>query len=166
MFVSPYDMHVRAENNVIAMMASAMRATSTAGHAEDFLRQARTFVLAEGVALTGVLNIHRHIARAPGTAGCATCGTAGACRTLRQINDALAAYLTDQPPSVDSAEAWRRADAWFNANAGQRSPLVVEESADTYLVWPVPRTAGPDDRGLLVIDKRSGRLITPPGGGR
>jgi hypothetical protein len=163
MSAAAYDMHAGAERSVIAMMGCAMRATSTADHAENFLRHARTFVLAEGAALTGVLKTHHPSTRTSRPAGCENCGTAEACHTLRQINASFAAYLTDPPPGIDRAEAWRRADAWFNADRPQRTPLVLEESADTYLAWAAPRTPGPDGCGLLIVDKRTGRLITSPG---
>ncbi|MFA1550438.1 hypothetical protein [Actinomadura chokoriensis] len=80
------------------------------------------------------------------------------CRTVRNVSDVLAAYGMCIGP-VDRAEAWRRADAWFERSEGRPVLLSVESFGEGFVARP-----GPEDcESVLIIDRRTGALtLWPP----
>ncbi len=85
---------------------------------------------------------------------------------MRRVADTLAVYLPG-PVLLSRAEAWRRADACLNAS-GEGRPVGVANIADGYVAWttsaPYPARERPtlDVEGILIIDKRYGRMMKAP----
>ncbi|WP_433177328.1 hypothetical protein [Actinoallomurus sp. CA-150999] len=177
MIRSANDVHARTNAQVDTMMAAAMRADNTTiraaveevtlrgrldAHTAEFIRQARTSVLGACAALTGVLQTHRCVTGPYGNDICGSCGTAEVCRTLQHVNDSLLAYSTCRVAEIDRAEAWRRADAWINRDTANPLLVAVEEFPDGFVTWPMSQPRPPDDKTLLIVDKRTGRLTRWP----
>ncbi|MDL4821173.1 hypothetical protein [Actinomadura opuntiae] len=164
--------HGQVHQRVHSVMTAAMRADARTidtallqlgdggldPYSREFVREARRLVLACTAALTCVLSAHRPGAGPGGDEICRGCGTSG-CRTLHGVADVLAAYAV-RPVTIDRAEAWRRADAWFNRD-GDPAPVAIAEFADGFAAWRVP-----DETAqviVIVIDRERGTLtLWPP----
>ncbi|WP_143220411.1 hypothetical protein [Actinomadura sp. CNU-125] len=161
--------HAQAHRRVHAVMTSAMRADASALEAlatgpagarldpytREFVRDSRRLLLAGSAGLTCVLAAHRPGEGPDGTPICRGCGTRD-CRTLHGLADVLTAYAV-RPVPIDRAEAWRRADACFRAEA-RPVPLAVDEFDEGFIVRPVrPGGASP-----LIVDRGTGALTRWP----
>ncbi|GAA2149232.1 hypothetical protein [Actinomadura napierensis] len=81
-------------------------------------------------------------------------------RDQHGVADVLAAYAI-RPATIDRAEAWRRADSWFNREADP-APVGIAEFPDGFAAWRVTRDAD-ETAQLAVIDRRCGMLtLWPP----
>jgi hypothetical protein len=165
--------HSQVHQRVHSVMTAAMRAdartieTALLGvedgpldpYSREFVREARRLVLACTAALTCVLSAHRPGPGPHGDEVCRRCGTPD-CRTLHGVADVLTAYAV-RPVAIDRAEAWRRADAWFNREGGP-VPVGVEEFADGFAAWRTVAAPGETVK-VAVIDRRCGALtLWPP----
>lgn len=164
-------LHPELHARVCSVLTAALRADVTAIDAVvdravgldactgDFLRESRRLVLACGAALLSVLDVHRPVV-GPGAAGvCRGCG-GHECRTLGSMIDVLDAYAV-RPGGIDRAEAWRRADRFFNQGGGRASVVAVEDFGDGFVARAFTVTAEPDGP-LLVVDRRTGGLTRWP----
>lgn len=62
--------------------------------------------------------------------------------------------------TIDRAEAWRRADAWFGRER-MPAPIGVEEFPDGFAAWRVTSESD-DDTPVVVVDRISGVLTLWP----
>ncbi|MCW2898691.1 MAG: hypothetical protein JWO67_956 [Streptosporangiaceae bacterium] len=171
--VEPYGrMAAQVESMITAAMradpaALALRAGELASrgeldpHSAGFVREARRLVLCGGAALLSVLEAHRPGTDPYGQEICTGCGTP-ACRTLRLVAEVLAAYLAGRPYGVDRAEAWRRADAWFAHESGERLLVELHEFEAGYIARAVRCPADVPADGTLVVVDRDGSLTRWP----
>ncbi|MFB4295421.1 hypothetical protein [Actinomadura sp. NTSP31] len=165
--------HTQVHQRVHSVMTAAMRADARTidtallelgdggldPYSREFVREARRLVLACTAALTCVLSAHRPGPGPHGDEICRGCGTSD-CRTLHGVADVLAAYAV-RPVTIDRAEAWRRADAWFNRD-GDPVPVGIEEFADGFAAWRTTAASG-ETFQIAVIDRRCGALtLWPP----
>lgn len=171
--VEPYG---RMAAQVQSMMTAAMRADPAAlalraeelasrgeldPHSAGFVREARRLVLCGGAALLSVLEAHRPGTNPYGAEICTGCG-APACRTLRLVAEVLTAYLAGRQCGVDRAEAWRRADAWFAHESGERLLVGVHEFEAGYITRAVRCPVEVPVDSTLVVVNRDGSLSRWP----
>ncbi|RAY11785.1 hypothetical protein DPM19_27765 [Actinomadura craniellae] len=164
------DLHARLHARVCSALLAAMRADVTAidtvaglatdldPHTAGFLRESRRLVLACAAAVSSVLDVHRPTTAPDAPRVCRECGTGG-CRTLNAVLTVLDAYAAG-PAGIDRAEAWRRADRFFNGRGGPPLPVAVEDIGDGFAAraFTPSEPTGP----LLVVDRRTGRLTRWP----
>lgn len=163
--------HPELRARVCSMLTAALRADIAAidtaaelaegldVYTAEFLRHSRRLTLACAAALSSVLDVHQP-ATGPDTPHlCRACG-GPECRTLKSILTVLDAYAA-RPGEVDRAEAWRRADRYFNRGGGPASLVAVDAFEDGYIARAFTATAE-QDGPLLVIDRRTGRLSAWP----
>lgn len=125
-------------------------------YSASFVRTARTLTLATSAALTTVLTAHRYGRDDRERLVCLACGL-DRCRTVRNVSDVFAAYGLRTNP-VDRAEAWRRADAWYDRTVGHPVLLSVESFDEGFIARPATL---PSDN-ILVIDRHTGTLTEWP----
>jgi hypothetical protein len=165
-------LHPQLQARVCSVLTAALRADATAvetvveradgldGHTADFLRESRRLVLACAAALSSVLDVHKP-ADDPGMPHmCRECG-GHQCRTLNRILDVLDAYAA-RSAGIDRAEAWRRADRYFNGGNGPVSLVAIDDIGDGFAARAFTVTIESADGPLLVVDRRTGRLIAWP----
>ncbi|SEG80687.1 hypothetical protein SAMN04489712_113131 [Thermomonospora echinospora] len=165
--------HPQLHARVCSVLNAALRADNTAidtvvqlaegldAHTADFLRHSRRLVLACAAALSSVLDIHQPVTEPDAPRVCRECG-GHQCRTLNNILNVLDAYAA-RPGEIDRAEAWRRADHYFNARGGPTSLVAVDTFEDGYVARAFTTTTTAEPAGpLLVIDRRTGRLSAWP----
>ncbi|WP_119730997.1 hypothetical protein [Thermomonospora amylolytica] len=163
--------HPGLRARVCSVLTAAMRADNAAidalvesadgldAHTADFLRHARRLVLACAAALSTVLDVHQPVAEPDAPRVCRECG-GHECRTVNGILHVLNAYAA-RSTGIDRAEAWRRADAYFNARGGPAALVAVEDIGDGYAArafTPASGLNGP----IVVVDRRTGRLTQWP----
>jgi hypothetical protein len=146
---------MRADPHTLDRLALANTGTLDP-YSASFVRTARTLTLATSAALTTVLTAHRYGRDARDRIVCLACGL-DRCRTVRNVSDVLAAYGLRTHP-VDRAEAWRRADAWYDRTAGHPVLLSIESFDEGYIARPATLPSS----NILVIDRRAGTLTEWP----
>ncbi|ACY97515.1 hypothetical protein [Thermomonospora curvata] len=161
-------LHPHLHARVRALLTAALRADAAAldaaarhigdAHTAEFARHSRRLALAAGAALSSVLDAHRPVT-VTGAELCRECRT-HRCRTLERLLDVLDAYAV-HPAELDRAEAWRRADRYFNNGAGPTAPVAIEDIGDAFVARAFVPDAEPASP-LLVIDRRTGHLSTWP----
>ncbi|GAA3951591.1 hypothetical protein GCM10023085_37800 [Actinomadura viridis] len=116
-------------------------------------------MLACAAALSTVLDVHRPATAPAGPNACHGCGTLE-CRPLTAVLHVLDAYAA-HPAAVDRAEAWRRADRYFNSGSDPTLLVFIEDIGEGFaaraFAFSTERT-----EPVLVIDHRTGHLTRWP----
>lgn len=159
-----------ADENAIQQAVTQLAFDGLDERSVALLRRAPRLVLGTATALEAVVTLHRGRVDEYGAITCHECRTSAGtpCRTVRRVAECLSA--TSHESLVDTAEAWRRANAYLGADQRAGHLLIaMAEFNDGYVARPVrlalpepPSVPNPNSDRVLIIDKRTGEITTWP----